>query len=1137
MQLKNDKLLLSASDLSAHLGCAHLTELERLVAAKKLDRVVWQDPMLEVLQKRGFEHEAAYLDHLRSTEGRTVVELDRGESELDAIERTKVAMADGPDVITQATLSDGRWRGRADVLRRVERPSNLGAWSYEVVDTKLASETKAGTILQLCLYSELIAEIQGLLPERMYVVSPGRYATPEVFRTEDFLAYHRQIKRDLLEATTAELREEPTPYPEPCSQCDYCDWWGRCDRRRRDDDHLSLIAGATRLQRRELEPLGLDTLTKLAGASLPLDPRPNRGTPDSYVRIHAQARVQLESRGRETPTWEILEIEDGFGLTRLPEPSPGDLFFDFEGDPFVADGGREYLFGWVLHGPDGSSMYEKHWALTAREERREFESFIDYVMARLAVHPDLHIYHFGAYEPGAFKRLMGRYATRESEVDQLLRGRRFVDLHSVLRQAMRVGVERYSLKDLEPLHSFKRELDLREASRMLRGVERALELGATESIPTESRDAVEAYNRDDCLSTLSLRDWLEQRRTDLIETGQQISRPPLEEGDASEKAEERNEQLQALYEKLTQGLPEEADDRTAEQQAQWVLAHMLEWHRREDKASWWEFFRLAGLVDEELLEEKNGIGGLQFLEQAGKSGRSIVERYAFAEQEHGLSSGDSLYVGEDRIGSVEDIDKLARTIDIKKTKAQVGTHPTSVFAHDNIRPHPKPAALERIAQWVADNGIDAEGPYRAARDLLLRASPRLSSGAPLALDPSVSLESEVRRLATQLDHTVLAGQGPPGAGKTYLGARMICALAKAGKRVAVTAVSHKVIRNLLDAVAKAADAEDLSISIAQKKSDPDESSFPVIELDSNPELHTALESGDAQVAGATSWAWSRDDFEDLVDVLVVDEAGQMSLADTLASATTAKSVILLGDPQQLDHPIQGSHPDGCAASALEHLLGEHETMPEGAGLFLEETWRLHPSICAFTSEVFYEGRLQSRPACAQQELLGDTPYAGAGLWWLPVQHRGNQSSSVEEVDVVEATWKGLVSGSVQWRNADGEVATVGPENVLIVAPYNLQVNALTQRLGDDARIGTVDKFQGQEAAVVIYSMTTSSPEDAPRGMEFLYDLNRLNVATSRARCGVVLVASPELFEPGCRNPRQMRLANAVCRFREMAGRG
>ena len=247
--------------------------------------------------------------------------------------------------------------------------------------------------------------------------------------------------------------------------------------------------------------------------------------------------------------------------------------------------------------------------------------------------------------------------------------------------------------------------------------------------------------------------------------------------------------------------------------------------------------------------------------------------------------------------------------------------------------------------------------------------------------------------------------------------------------------------------------------------------------------------------------------------------------------------MLLGDPQQLEQPIKGSHPEGVEASALGHMLAGRLTIPDHLGIFLPVTWRLAPSIASLTSELFYEGRLTSKPGLENQRLAGtgDLGLDGNGLWLCPVEHDGNRSSSIEEIEVIAGLVTRLLEGSVAWINEKGETATLVGDDVLVVAPYNAQVSRLAERLAPTgARVGTVDKFQGQEAPVVIYSMATSRPEDAPRGMEFLYSLNRLNVATSRARCAAIVVANPRLFEPECRTPRQMKLANALCRFREVA---
>jgi uncharacterized protein len=272
-----------------------------------------------------------------------------------------------------------------------------------------------------------------------------------------------------------------------------------------------------------------------------------------------------------------------------------------------------------------------------------------------------------------------------------------------------------------------------------------------------------------------------------------------------------------------------------------------------------------------------------------------------------------------------------------------------------------------------------------------------------------------------------------------------------------------------------------------------------------------------------------------VDLLFVDEAGQVSLANAVAMSAAASTMILLGDPRQLDAPLQGSHPDGVEASALQHLLGTHLTLPPDRGVCLPVTWRLAPSICAMTSELFYESRLLPKAGLERQHIDGGRALSGNGLWFVDVEHDGNTSASDEEVDVVERLVGALMTGGARWTNMNGEVSPLTLEDVLIVSPFNAQVSRLAERL-PGARVGTVDKFQGQEAPVVIYSMATSRPEDAPRGMEFLYSPNRFNVATSRARCAVIVVANPRLYEPDCRSPRQIQLANTLCRYRELATR-
>lgn len=1114
----------TASDLAGHLNCRHLTALEKSAALGAVKRPVSWDPMLEALWARGQSHEKDYVEHL-AAHGLELVQIEGIDINDASVAATNAAMAAGRSVIVQAALRSGRWAGRADVLRRVECPSALGAWSYEVVDTKLARDTKGGTILQLSLYSDLVGQAQGLTPEHMYVVRPWTEFAPEAYRVTDFAAFYRRVRAGL----EAALDEDGSTYPEPVAHCDICAWRPTCVHQRREDDHLSLVAGLTKLQAAELSSRGITTLAGLAVAPLPLEWKPERGSAASYEKIREQARLQLQARETDVIPFDLLAPQPDVGLSLLPEPSDGDIFLDFEGDPFIGDGGLEYLLGYRFR-DDGEWKYEALWALDRAQERASFERFIDFVIARLGQFPGLHIYHYGAYERSALTRLMGRYATREEELDQILRARVLVDLLTVVRQGVRAGVESYSIKKLEPLYGFVRDTALPDANIALTKLQVSLELGDLDEITDADRDVVERYNSDDCASTSALRDWLEQRRAELITSGTDIQRPEPVDAEATEDVSAWLALITPLIEALTRDVPPDQTEQTAEQHARWLLANLLDFHRREDKATWWEYFRLAALPAEDLRDEKVGLTDLEFVERVGGSDACPIHRYRFAPQDSDIRPGKSLRsVGGESYGSVDDISFEQRTVDIKKMKATAQAHAPAVFMHDYIRKDALKQSLVRLAQHVIAQGMVGDGPYAAARDLLLRARPRLP--APLRHDGESALDAG-KRLAPLLAAGLLPLQGPPGTGKTHTGAHMIGELVSAGKKVGVVANSHKVIRNLLDKVVEEAAATGVDVRCVQKP-DEMEADQPRLQFaKDNKSLFAALDAG-ANVAGATAWLWSAPDAFECVDVLFVDEAAQMALATVLAASQAAPAIVLLGDPQQLDQPMQGSHPDGTGCSALHHLLDGEQTISDEQGLFLDTTWRLHPDICSFTSELFYEGKLAPRPELEAQFLGAAAPIGGAGLRFVPVQHEGNANCSPEEAQVVSQLVNELLSSGATWTNKDGVTRPLTLTDVLIITPYNSQVAEIQKHL-PGSNVGTVDKFQGRERPVAIYSLATSSHADAPRGMEFLYSSNRLNVATSRARCVSIVVASPDLFAPDAKAPRQMKLANAFCRFSELA---
>lgn len=1131
MKSLGETIRLAATDLSNHLLCEHVTSLDSEVVRGEREAPPIEAPHLVVIQQRGLEHEKSYIKHL-TNQGFSIADLRDGSTDASAIAATQKAMKAGVEIIIQAALEHAGWFGTPDILRRIDTPSNLGPWSYEPLDCKLARDTKAATILQLSHYAALLNTAQGRLPDRMFVVPPSEDFGVETYRVLDYAAYYRAVRARLELA----MQKVPDTYPEPTDHCGVCRWWPECDRRWRRDDHLSLTAGISRLQRKQLIEWEVPTVESLARMPLPLTRAPLHGSKDGYTRIREQARVQIVGRRQKAPVHELLPIEDGRGLCRLPEPSAGDIFFDLESDPFVGAQGREYLFGFTHSG----GTYEKRWALSSEEEKAAFEWFVDFVMQRWEEHPSMHIFHFSPKEPSTIKSLMGRYATREDEIDRWLRGGLFVDLHSILKQSILASVEQYSLKDLEAFHGFKRSLPLDKARIAMRQVEHALELGRSDEIEEEVRGYIETYNADDCLSTASLRRWLEQLRQAECKRGVEIPRPSGQDDAAPENVSERQARVQAVVAVLQEGIPADEQERSPEQAARWLLSNLLDWHRREDKVAYWEKYRLRDLGDEELQDERAAVSGLTLVREISPTGRKKLplHEYSFPPQETKLREGNRVYYRDVPIGTIEHIDPVNGIMGVRKTTKTITSHPPAVYTYEIVGSQELADSLLRIGEWVAAHGFTETATYRTAFDLLLRRPPRLTEGSTLLstlLNDGEPIVEAAKRLVSALDSTVLPIQGPPGAGKTFTASRMILTALDQGHRVGVTATSHKVIRNLLDDVQSAAkEAKRGPVSCLHKITDRNDD-LPewLREETRNEDALDAIRNRACEVLSGTAWLWSREDAVDTVDLLFVDEAGQMSLANALAIAPATKNLILLGDPQQLDQPLQGSHPAGAEVSALEHVLEGQKTIRRDKGLFLNETWRLHPSICAFTSEVFYESLLRSRNELRNQQLDGHPWLGQSGLRYLPVKHDGNQNSSPEEVEYVVRLVEGLLAPEVHWIDDRNVRHRLLPEDILIVAPYNAQVAALTRQL-PGMRIGTVDKFQGQQAPVVIYSLTTSTPADAPRGMEFLYSLNRLNVAISRARAMSILVANPKLLEPECKTPRQLQLANALGRYVELS---
>jgi uncharacterized protein len=869
------------------------------------------------------------------------------------------------------------------------------------------------------------------------------------------------------------------------------------------------VAGIHRDQVKRLFAGGISTLTALA--ETPPGTAVSKIAPSTFEGLRDQAGLQLIRQRSGTLEWRALDIDPGRGFAALPPRSPGDVVFDLEGHPFFEPArGLEYLFG-VLSLDGAGPQYQALWAHDRDGERRAFEALVDLIHARLEQHPDLHVYHFSGSEPSTLKRLMAEHSTREAQVDDLLRRQVFVDLHTIVRRALRAGVPSYSLKDIEALFGFTRSGAVQSGTQAILHYERWLHERSQTLL-----DEIAAYNLEDCRSTLGLLEWLHLVRPADLPWPEPPEPHPLSP-EATEALDARQRLRQELIDGAEPGTP------------RWLAGELLEYHRREARPAWWAYFDRLGKSPEELLEDTEAIAYLEVDRRTPPEPRkkSLVHTLIFPIQDHKLRPGDTVHdpaTGRSA-GEIVEIDDTNGRLRLQRGPRFGSTPlPEAVVAGGPIEDRTQRAAVLRLAESIQAG----DGRYPALRAILARERPSIRGLAPGGTVQTTDLE-EMKALALGLDASYLFLQGPPGTGKTWTGARIVVHLLASGRRVGIASGSHKAIHNLLAEIEKVARAAGVRFKGLKKSTTGNpESEYAGEFIKSDGDNATFENAGpDVRLLAGTAWLFSRPGLDGKLDHLVIDEAGQVSLADTVAVGTSARNLILLGDPLQLAQVSQGVHPQGSGASVLEHLLGDAPTIPEDRGVFLERSFRMHPGVSAFISEIVYAGRLHSDESAARR-----TTSFGTGIRFAPVDHEGNRSHSDEEVARVATLIAGMRGGT--FTDADGTTRPLRDDDFMVVAPYNAQVLRLRAGLPSGVRVGTVDKFQGQEAPVVFFSMATSSGEDVPRSLSFLFSRNRLNVAISRAQCLAVLVCSPRLLEARCQSIEEMQLVNALCRLVEYA---
>ncbi|NOT25440.1 MAG: TM0106 family RecB-like putative nuclease [Acidobacteria bacterium] len=1113
MQRIEGRLVFSPSDLNHFLECEHLLQLQRRADARELARP--RDAQADLLARKGLEHERAWFDRF-VVEGRDVVSVaaDGGERNwaADAV-RTVAAMRAGVEIIYQSVFEDGDWHGIGDFLVRVDKPSALGAWSYEAWDTKLARQAKPYFALQLCAYSEHLARIQGTEPEFMRVVLGTGHV--DALRYRDFASYYRNIRARFLEAASVD-RET---YPRPVSHCGLCEFSDYCDARWRQDQHLSLVYGLSRSQVERLNEAGVLTVADLAA----IDPVARVGIgPQTLHRLRHQATLQTHFRQTGSHKFELLPPTPENGFRLLPAPSEGDIFFDMEGYPyFEPASGLEYLFGLVTE--DG--RFHAWHASNHAEEKKAFEDFLDFVHDRLTTWPDLHVYHYAAYEPSTLKRLMSVHATREDALDDLLRREVFVDLYQVVRQAIRHSHASYSIKKVrtffmpdaghgavtdggESILEFERYLETRDEAIL---------------------DAITRYNEEDCVSTVRLRDWLLEQRK-VLESTFGVALPwktsePLKENPKRVEVDALTESRRARLEAM--GTPSAT-----------LMANLLGYHRREAKPEWWAYFERQSKSQDELLDDVESLAFVELDTTAAPvaAKKSWIHTFRFPQQETKIRPEMKVRdpFNDCAAGEVVEMDAGAGWITLLRGPSLSSKPaPTALVPDKPLDSSAQRAAVGRVADALLAGEAES-----AVLDILHNQVPRFDEAYARSVrlqvdrDPAsiqtVDLEAQ-KRLVAALDNSYLFIQGPPGSGKTYTGGRLIVSLLREGKRIGVAAHAHKAIHNLLNEVVAVAREEGVTFRGVKKSSGSEDTEFhhDFFENIDDPKV---CDASDADLIAGTSWQFAREAMEQTLDYLFIDEAGQISLADAVAMGTSARNVVLLGDPQQLPHVSQGVHPGGSGRSVLEHLLDDAATVSPDRGVFLASSWRMHPEVCSFVSELSYDRRLTAAPE-RERQVIASGGLAGAGLRFVPVTHANNGQQSHEEAAAIAEQVKLLLQAGT-FTDVAGNTRPLEPPDILVVSPYNMQVRLLADRMPAGVEVGTVHKFQGREAPIVFFSMASSSGEDVPRGLDFLFSRNSLNVAVSRARAMAVLVCSPRLLEVRCATLDQMRLVNNLCRFVE-----
>ena len=1117
----------------------------------------------DLLFEAGHEHEQVLIAQLKR-EDKRVAEL-RGKQDASDYEECLEAMRSGADYIWQASMHNDEMRGSADLLERIEEPSALGDWSYIPIECKLSSHPKPIYLVQACAYCELLTPILGKRPERFKLYLGGAQFKP--YRSSEFWSWYERLRQRYRDFRAGfDPNQEPDDAPG-----DHGPWDPYIQQRLEEARDLILVAGMRQSQRNKLRAAGISTIDALASCAE--DQRVAGLDQAMFARLRDQARMQLVSAARDDdrPAFEVRSnAQQAKGLAMLPAPDDGDIWFDMEGFPDPVSGEKlEYLFGACYRDEQRQLQFADWWAHSPEEEKQAFDGFVQWVQRRRERHPDLHVYHYASYEKTALGKLASRHQIHQAEIDQWLRDELLVDLYPIVRNGLLIGAPSYSIKKVERLYGPPRAEEVENAADSV--VQYAeWKKNRNPKILKDIRD----YNEKDCQVTEGLHSFLlELPQTQELDFRANKWGTSAKAAEEAKQSSQQEKELEAAARQLREELPvplpdlETPGSRGISCKLQKLISQLIDFHEREGKVEWWEFFNRLQMTPEERLDDSEVIAGARLDADAPiQIKRSLGFRYSFAAdqplklsasegrqtsfavvpltpigerlvplphlvQADGKAWGASGFLDDDAADQVTlkvTEDALAKAVGLKASKLPVRA---------DLVPFPKAIYRQMLKHLVrlAQGWVFERKPLPPALLHLLErraVSELVSVNAAIRRDPNTTA-SALAGFLQRADGIGLSLQGPPGTGKTTVTGELIAQLVAAGQRVAVSSNTNEAINNLLRKVQDRLDARSSSALVVKVASSSSEKADVKALAGSKAQaLQEKNLSSIPAVLGGTIFTFVKEAYDETpFDLLVIDEAGQVSLSNLLYMSRIARNILLVGDQQQLSQPNRAAHPEESGLSCLDYVMAKEPVVPNDRGVFLATSWRMPPALTQVVSNLFYAGKLQAAAANSanQVDWLGQAQ----GLLFEPVHHSGNSTASDEEVERIAALVDQLYGQPYhRAKLVNGEMTTVrgelGQYDILITAPYNMQVNRLQKRIGHKARIGTVDKFQGQEAPVAIHSLTASDGDSAPRGLDFLLDPNRLNVAISRAQCLSIVVGSPQLATGISNSIGNVQRLNRLC---------